>query len=76
MYVFMFREDHSHYKWTFAFSDTTAANAANAITDWSAVLGVPSEIMSDDPTQFRNETVRLVSKDIQVPLHFTLRYCP
>lgn len=31
--------------------------------------------MSDRPTHFKNETLRLVSKGLKVPHHFTLAYC-
>lgn len=33
-------------------------------------------LMSDGPTHFRNETVRLVAKGLKVPHHFTVPYCP
>ena len=32
--------------------------------------------MSDGPTHFRNETVRLIGKGLKVPHHFTLPYNP
>ena len=32
--------------------------------------------MSDGPTHFRNETVRVVAKGLKVPYHFTVPYCP
>lgn len=75
-YVLMLRDDHSDYHWFFAFPDTSAENAAVAIIDWCAALGVPNGFMSDGPTHFRNETVRLISKGLKVPHHFTLPYSP
>ena len=32
--------------------------------------------MSDGPTHFKNETVRLVTKNLKTPHHFMLPYCP
>lgn len=75
-YVLMLRDDHLDYNWFFAFADTSAENAAQAIIDWSAASDVPRMIMSDGLTHFKNETVRLVLKDLKVPHHFTLSYCP
>lgn len=75
-YVLMLRDDHSDYKWFFAFADTSAENAAQVIIDWSAAFGVPKMLMSNGPTHFKNEAVRLVSKGLKVPHHFTLPYTP
>ena len=75
-YVLMLRDDHSDYKWFFAFSDTSAENAAHAIIDWCAAFGVPKGLMSDGPTHFKNETVRAVTRGLKVPHHFTLPYTP
>lgn len=75
-YVLMLRDDHSDYKWFFAFTDTAADNAAQAIIDWCAAFGVPKMLMSDGPTHFKNETVRMVCKNLKVPHHFTLPYSP
>lgn len=75
-YILMLRDDHSSYCWLFAFADMVAGNAARAIIDWCAALGVPNGLMSDGPTHFKNETVRLVAKGLRVPHHFTLPYTP
>lgn len=72
----MLRDDHSDYKWFFCFPNTDAENAAHAIIDWCAANGTPGGLMSDGPTHFKNETVRLVSKGLKTPHHFTLPYCP
>lgn len=73
-YILMLRDDHSNYCRRFAFPDTSAENAARPIIDWSAAFGVPSESMSYRPTHFKNGTVRLVTKGLSVPHHFTLLY--
>lgn len=75
-YVLMLRDDLSDYKWFFEFADTLATNAATAIIDWCAAFGVPKSLLSDGPTHFKNETVRLVCEGLRVPHHFTLPYCP
>lgn len=37
-YVLMLRDDHSNYRWFFAFADTSAENPAHAIIDCSAAF--------------------------------------
>lgn len=32
--------------------------------------------MSDEPTYFKNETIRLLTKGLSTAHHFTLSYCP
>ena len=75
-YVLMMRDDHSDYKWFIPTASTAAQHAATAIIDWCSSFGVPNGLMSDGPTHFRNEVVRLVCKGLKVPHHFTLPYCP
>lgn len=75
-YVLMLCDDHSNYCWLFAFPDTVAENSARVIIDWSAAFGVPEDLMSDGPTNFKNETLRLVAKGLCVPHHFMLRWAP
>lgn len=65
-----------NYKLVFAFPDTSPENAAHAIIESRAAFKVPSSFMSDGPTYFWNETVRLVCEGLKVPHHFTLPYCP
>lgn len=60
----------------FPCSDTSADTAARAIIDWASAFGVPKSLMSDGPTHFKNEMVRLVAKGLKVPHHFTLPYSP
>jgi transposase InsO family protein len=75
-YVLMLRDDHSSYAWFFPFAETSAENAAIALIDWCAAFGVPQGLMSDGPTHFRNETLRLLAKGLKTPHHFTLPYSP
>jgi len=75
-YVLMLRDDHSDYAWFFPSSDTLAETAAIALVDWCAAFSVPNGWMSDGPTHFRNETIRLLARGLKVPHHFTLPYTP
>ena len=75
-YVLMLKDDHSGYCWFYPHGDTSPVNAADAITDWCAAFGVPNGLMSDGPAHFKNETVRLLSRGLKVPHHFTLPYTP
>lgn len=73
-YSLMLRDDHSDYKWLFAFADTSAGHASRATIDWAAAFGVPNGLISDSPTHFKNATVHLVANGLRVPHHFTLPY--
>lgn len=75
-YVLILRDDHKNYSLLFLFSDTSAENAARAIIDWTAAFAVPGGLISDGPTHFRNETLRLLSKGLKVKHKFTLPYTP
>lgn len=72
----MLRNGHSDNIWFFACPDTSGENAAQAIADWCAAFGVLNFLKSDGLTHFKNETIRLVSKGLKVPHHFTLPYTP
>lgn len=75
-HVLMLRDDHSGYCWFYPCPDQTAESTANALLDWCAAFGAPSAFMSDSPTHFKNETIRLLTKGLQSRHHFTLPYCP
>lgn len=75
-HAIMLRDDHPDYKWFFACHNLTAETAARATIDWCAACGVPKSLMSDGPTHFKNETLRLLSKGLKVRHHFTLPYFP
>lgn len=75
-YVFMIRDDHSGYAWFYPTVNQEAEQAAVALIDWSAAFGSPLMLMSDGPSHFRNETMRLLAKGMQCRHHFTLPYCP
>lgn len=61
-YVLMLRDYHSNYVWMFTFAGNMTENAAHTIIDWCSAFGIPIGLMSDGPTHFRNETIRLVTK--------------
>lgn len=75
-YILMVRDDHSGYCWFYPAVTTTAETAAHALLDWCAAFGAPAAFMSDGPTHFKNETIRLLTKGLRIPHHFTLPYCP
>lgn len=75
-YVLVLRDDHSNYYWLFPFPDTNAEYAARALVDWCAAFGVPEGFMSDSSTHFKNEVVRLVTRSLRTPHHFTPPYFP
>lgn len=75
-YILMIRDDHSGYCWFFPATTLAAETAADVLIDWSASFGVPETLMSDGPTHFKNETLRLLVKKLSSKHHFTLTYAP
>lgn len=51
-------------------------NTAQGIIDWYAAVGVPRSLTSDDPTQFKNYTLRYVSGGQRFLHFFTIPYTP
>lgn len=72
----MLRCDHRGYAWLYPTTTTGADQAANALVDWCAAFGPRKTFMSDGPSHFRNETMRLLSKGMRCKHHFTQAYCP
>ena len=62
-YILMLRDDHSDYKWFFAFADTSAQNAAQAIIDWCAAFGVPKSLISDGRRIFETKQLGASQRD-------------
>lgn len=75
-YILMLRDDHSGYTWFYPTDTTSAETAAHALLDWCAAFGAPKQLMSDGPSHFKNDTLRLLAKGLRSPHHFTLPYCP
>eukprot|EP00171_Calliarthron_tuberculosum_P002705 IDg2705t1 len=71
-YILILRDDFSSFIWMYPFPEADAHNAADAIIDWSASFSTPKALISDRGTHFKNETVRLITKALYVPHHFTL----
>lgn len=72
--VIMLCDDHSSHCCFFLFSDASAENATRAIIDGCSAFGVASGLISDGATHFKNDTLRLVAKGLQVSYHFMLAY--
>lgn len=51
-------------------------HAAHAHIDWCADFGVAEGLISDSPTHFQNEVVRLVTRSLRKPHLSSLSYCP
>ncbi len=75
-YILMIRDDFSSYLWLFPFENANSENSASAILEWATTFTIPKGFMSDGGAHFQNETVRLVSKGLRSPHHFTLPYTP
>lgn len=66
----------SNYTWLYEFLGTKAEKAGQALVEWCAAFEIPGGFMSDGPSHFKNETMRILCKSLRVPHHFTLPYCP
>ena len=75
-YILMMRDDFSSYSWFLPFGNANSENAADALLEWATTFTIPNGLMSDGGTHFRNETVRMLTKSLPVPHHFTLPYTP
>lgn len=70
------RDDHSGYAWLSPTPAKNADEAAHTLIDWCAAFGAPSSFMSDSPTHFKNELLRLLARGLKCKHHFTHPYCP
>lgn len=74
--ILMLRDYHSGYSWLYPSGTMSAGTASHTILDWTTAFVVPSQLMSDGPSHFKNETVRLLTKGLRTRHHFTLAYFP
>ena len=75
-YILMIRDDFSGYCWLLPLINADSENAADALIEWVSTFTVPKSLMTDGGSHFRNETVRLLTRGLRVPHHFTLPYTP
>lgn len=67
----MLRDDQSGYARLYACSSPNSKQEAHSIIDWCAAFGLLLGIVSYSLTQFRNKTLRCVSKVLKCPHYFT-----
>lgn len=75
-YILLLRDDHSDFKQLHPTADMLPDTTANAIIYSSASFRVPKAFMSDGPSQFGNDTLRRVAKELKYSHHFTLPCWP
>ena len=76
VYVLMIRDDLSGYCWFYPTPSNSAEQVSHALLDWCADFGASKMFMSDSPTHFKNETLRLLAKGLNTRHHFTFPYAP
>ena len=54
--------------------DTTAIPAANALIQWICRYGIPSQIVSDNGTQYSNELIKTISQLFNIDHHLIQAY--
>ena len=54
--------------------DTTAIPAANALIQWICRYGIPSQIVSDNGTQYSNELIKTISQLFNIDQHLIQAY--
>lgn len=70
----MLCDNQLQYSWIFEFLDRSAEKSVRAIIDWATTFGIPSSLMSGEPTHFKKKTLHLFSEGLTVPQNFALRY--
>lgn len=75
-YILLLKDDHYGYCWLYHSPSTSSDQAAHALLDWCAAFSIPTTFMSDVLTNFKNETIRLLTKILHAKHYFTLSYCP
>ena len=54
----------------------TAIEATKAVLSWASRYGMPSWLISDGGSHFKNKAMRLLTEHMQMEHHITLAYCP
>lgn len=70
-YILMIREDHSGYSFLYTTPSTDVQEVAYSIIVWCDAFGPRTTFMSDSPTHFRNEFMRLLARGLKCKHHFT-----
>jgi hypothetical protein len=65
-YILVIIDAFSRFVQLYSIPDTTASSALDSIMDWIGLFGIPSEVVSDNGTQFANELVDELLSELQV----------
>ena len=74
--ILVLQEDLSHYCELAPAKQPDAETAVTAMLDWFSRFGVPSVIVSDGPTHFKNKIMQLLVERMTARHHFTTPHCP
>jgi hypothetical protein len=74
--LLVIKDDLSHYTELFPAKTPTAEAAASALLDWFTRFGVPSTIVSDTASHFKNQVLEILVERMAAHHHFTLPHCP
>ena len=76
MYALMLVDRLSRFVMFFPTKTANAADAARAIMVWASIFGLPSWLISDGGSHFKNELIKELTDLVGVNHHITLPYCP
>jgi hypothetical protein len=75
-YLLLLKDDLSGYLWLVPCRTAEAAATVDALMRWFVVFGFVLLWISDRGSQFKNEVVQRVQKELKAKLHFTTANCP
>ena len=74
--LLVLKDDLSHYCELIPAKSPDAETAVNALLDLFSRFGVPSLLVSDGPTHFKNKVIKSLVERMTARHHFTTPHCP
>ena len=74
--LLVIKDDLSHYTELFPARTPDAEGVASSLLDWFSRFGVPSTIVSDATSHFKNKVLEILAERMAAHHQFTLPHCP
>jgi len=75
-YILVLKDKFSKFTMLYPYAAPDSINAINAILSWIQHFGIPSILVSDRGSHFKNVIIKAVCDILQTKHHFTTAYCP